>query len=147
MLERPRQRNEGLFSKGTGASIIVMGILQTVLTLLAFYIGLKSYNSEVGATMAFYTLNLLQLFFLISVRCECGIFKSNIFKNKMMILQLLFGFGMLFVIAVSPLREVLNLTRLSGICWLVVIGLSLLVVVANEILKMVLYKKRCAKKR
>ena len=147
MLERPRQRKEGLFSKGTGATIIVMGLLQTVLTLLAFYIGLKFYNSEVGATMAFYTLNLLQLFFLISVRCECGIFKSNIFKNKMMILSLLFGFGMLFVIAVSPLREVLNLTRLSGVCWLVVIGLSLLVVVANEILKMVLYKKRCAKKR
>jgi len=146
MEEKPRERSDGLFSNGTGKTILVMGTLQTILTLLAFYIGLVNYGSEVGATMAFYTLNLLQLFFLLSVRCECGMFKSNIFKNKMMITSLVFGFGMLFVIAVSPLREILKLSNLPVVCWGVVFGLSLIVIVANEIMKRFLFKKTCKKK-
>ncbi len=146
MEEKPRKRSEGLFSHGTGKTILVMGALQTILTLLAFYVGLVGYGSEVGATMAFYTLNLLQLFFLLSVRCECGMFKSNIFKNKMMLISLAFGFGMLTVIAISPLREILKLSNLSFACWAIVIGLSLLVIVANEMLKRFLFRKTCRRK-
>lgn len=145
MLEKPRKRSDGLFSNGAGKTIVIMGILQTILTLLAFYIGLKCYGSEVGATMAFYTLNLLQLFFLISVRCECSIFKSNLFKNKMMTISLIFGFGMLLLIAITPLSSILSLSSLSFFAWLIVIALSLVVLVANEGLKSILYKKSCKK--
>lgn len=141
MQEKPRKRNEGLFSNGAGKTILIMGALQTLLTLLAYYIGLKCYGAEVGATMAFYTLNLLQLFFLLSVRCECSIFKSNIFKNRMMIISLIFGFGLLAVIAFTPLREVLRLSSLSFLAWLIVLSLSLLVIVANEIIKKISVKK------
>ena len=147
MLEKPRKRSEGLFSNGATQTILIMGALQTILTLSAFYIGLSMFNSEVGATMAFYTLNFLQLFFLLSVRSECSIFKSNLFKNKMMVVSLIFGFGMLFVIAATPLREVLKLSNLNAYCWLIVILLSLTVLVANEILKKVLFKKSCGKSK
>ncbi len=135
MKEQPRKRSDGLFSNGAGKTILIMGALQTVITLLSYYIGLKCYSAEVGATMAFYTLNLLQLFFLLSVRCECGIFKSNIFKNKMMIISLIFGFGLLAIIAFTPLREVLRLSHLSWSAWLIVVFLSLAVIVVNEVLK------------
>lgn len=142
MKEKPRTRSQGLFSNGSGKTIIIMGVWQTIITLLSYFIGLKCYNAEVGATMAFYTLNLLQLFFLISVRTECSIFKTNLFKNKMLVISLAFGFGMLALIAFTPLREVLKLTNLSFVAWLIVIFLSLTVIVLNEILKKLTRKKK-----
>ncbi len=146
MLQQPRKRSEGLFSNGAGKTIVIMGALQTIITLIAYFIGFKCYNAEVGATMAFYTLNLLQLFFLVSARCECSIFKSNIFKNKMMIISLVFGFGLLAIIALTPLGSVLRLSSLSLPLWLIVIALSLTVIVANELLKKILYRKnKCGK--
>ena len=146
MLQSPRKRSEGLFSNGAGKTIIVMGILQTLVTLLAYFIGLKCYDATVGATMAFYTLNLLQLFFLLSVRSECSIFKSNLFKNKMMVISLVFGFGTLLVIALTPLGELLRLSSLSLSAWIIVIVISLSVIVVNEILKKLDNKKnKCYK--
>jgi len=142
MDERPRKRSDGLFSNGAGKTIVVMGLLQTILTLLAYFIGLQCYNAETGATMAFYTLNLLQLFFLISVRCECGMFKSNMFKNKMMTVSLIFGFGLLGLIAFTPLREILKLVKLSLPAWIIVVVLSILVIIVNEVLKKIKRKSR-----
>ncbi len=142
MDEKPRKRSEGLFSNGAGKTILIMGLLQTILTLLAYYIGLRCYNAETGATMAFYTLNLLQLFFLISVRSECGLFKSNMFKNKMMIVSLIFGFGLLGLIALTPLKTILKLVNLSLPAWIMVFALSFIVIVVNEILKKIQRKSR-----
>ena len=142
MKEKPRKRSEGLFSHGAWQTILIMGIIQTMMTLLAFFIGYKVRDPETGATMAFYTLNLLQLFFLISVRTECSIFKSNIFKNKLMIISLIFGFGLLAIIAFTPFSGILKLENLSISLWGVVLGLSLTVIVLNEILKKILGKKK-----
>lgn len=141
MEERPRKKSEGLFSKGAGVTIVIMGLLQTIITLLSYYIGLKIGGESVAATMAFYTLNLLQLFFLISVRSESGIFHTNLFKNKMMTLSLLFGFGLLTIIAFTPLRDVLCLAPLSLTCWALILLLSLSVIAVNELLKYFQRKK------
>jgi len=143
MLQSPRKRSEGLFSNGAGKTIVVMGIVQTIVTLLAYYIGLKCYDACTGATMAFYTLNLLQLFFLLSVRCECSIFKSNPFKNKMMIISLIFGFGLLILIATTPLGGILRLSSLSLPATLITVALSLTVIIINEVLKAANRKNKC----
>lgn len=142
MHEKPRKRSEGLFSNGAWQTIVIMGMLQTVITLVAYYIGYSVQGAETGATMAFYTLNILQLFFLISVRAECSIFKTNIFKNKMMIISLIFGFGLLALLALTPFGDVLKLKSLTISLWLIILALSFAVILANEILKIFMTKKK-----
>lgn len=141
MEEKPRKRSEGLFSNGAWQTILIMGILQTAMTLGAYFIGVHLCGSEVGSTMAFYTLNLLQLFFLLSVRTENSIFKSNMFKNKLLIISLIFGFGLLGIIAFTPISKLLNLASLSWELWLIILALSASVIFINEILKKMLNKK------
>ena len=78
----PRNAKKSLFADGTGAAIVILGIIQTLLTLAAYAFGLKLYNQYVAVTMAFYTLNIIQMFYLASMRTNGNMFKSNPFKNK-----------------------------------------------------------------
>lgn len=141
MEQQPRKNGEGIFSNGQGKELIFMGIVQTVIIILSFVIGL-TVGDKTATTMAFYTLNLIQLFFMFSVRTEKSIFKSNPFKNKMLDIALVFGFGLLAVIAFTPFSGVLGLTSLSFSMWSIVIGLSLMVVVIDEIYKFFRRRKR-----
>ena len=69
-------------------------------------------------------------------------FKSNMFKNKMMTVSLIFGFGLLGLIAFTPLREILKLVKLSLPAWIIVVVLSILVIIVNEVLKKIKSKSR-----
>ncbi len=135
MEENPRHKKQGIFSNGVWKEIVVMGICQTLLVILAFLIGLKLVGKECANTMAFYTLNLLQLFYLLSVRTDKSIFKSNPFKNKLLCASFAFGFGVLLIIALSPLYRFLGLCNLSFSMWVVVLFLSSLVIVCGEVWK------------
>jgi len=86
-------------------------------------------------TMAFYTLNFIQLFYLFSARTEESIFKSNPFKNKFFNLSLIFGFGLLAIIALTPFHNILSLTNLSLTMWIINILLSVSIVFVSEIYK------------
>lgn len=141
MEQQPRKNREGIFSNGQGKELVFMGFVQTAIIILSFVIGL-TVGDKTATTMAFYTLNLIQLFFMFSVRTEKSIFKSNPFKNKMLDIALVFGFGLLAVIAFTPFSGVLGLTSLSFSMWSIVIGLSLMVVVIDEIYKFFRRRKR-----
>ncbi len=146
---KPRNAKHGLFSEGCGLSIIVLGLVQTLLTMLAFYIGLKVGGEAIGVTVAFYTLNIIQMFYLASMRTNRSMFKSNPFKNKMFIASLVFCFGLLALIACTPLHTVLKLADLSPWLWGVIFGLSFVMMLASELFKLFywLYQKNKAKKK
>ncbi len=135
MDEKPRKKGEGLFGGGMGTSLLVLGIAQTVLTMSAYLFGLFVHNEAVAITMAFYTLNFIQLFYMFTARTKECCFKSNPFKNKFFTLALALGFGLLAVIACTGLREVLQLEKLSASCWLLVFGLSISIIFIGEIYK------------
>ena len=141
MEQQPRKNGEGIFSNGQGKELVFMGIVQTMIIILSFVIGL-TVGDKTATTMAFYTLNLIQLFFMFSVRTEKSIFKSNPFKNKMLNIALVFGFGLLTVIAFTPFSGVLGLTNLSFSMWCIVIVLSFMVIVIDEIYKFFKRRKR-----
>lgn len=137
MLEKPRKQKDGLFSNGVGVSIFVLGAIQTALTLAAYLFGFFIYNEAVAITMAFYTLNLIQLFYMFTARTKENCFKSNPFKNKFFNLSLIVGIGLLAIIACSPLREVMKLTNLNFSCWLVVFVLSISIIFIGEAYKLI----------
>lgn len=142
MREKPRKSEEGIFSSGHGIEIIVMGLAQTVIILLSYFIGLKFMGEKEAMTMAFYTLNMIQLFFLLCARTEGSVFKSNPFKNKLLTISLIFGFGVIFLIAMTPLGKILGLTSLSPKLWFITILLSASIILISEIYKYLVKKIR-----
>lgn len=147
MEEKPRREKDNLFSNGHGKELLFMGFVQTAIILIAYTIGMKTSGGVAATTMAFYTLNIIQLLFMFCTRTEKSIFKSNPFKNKMFDIALIFGFGLLGVIAFTPFGKILGLGDLSLSLWLVTIGLSLMVVIVNEIYKLFRAKMKLRKQR
>lgn len=141
MDESPRQKGKGLFSDGNGVMTIVMGLVQTILTISSFCIGLFLYGEASAMSMAFYTLNIVQFFYLISIRTEQSIFKSNPFANKLCNVAILFAGGLLALIAATPLHKILKLASLTGFEWVWILLVSILMLLASEICKYFLRKK------
>ena len=137
MAEKPRRKKDNLFSDGIGVSIVVLGTIQTILTMGAYLFGLLLYNEPVAITMAFYTLNIIQLFYMFTARTKESCFKSNPFKNKFFTLSLLLGFGLLILMACTGFGQILQLEKLDFSCWLVVFVLSLSIIFIGELYKFV----------
>ena len=137
MEQRPRKKNSNLFSGGVGVEIVVLGILQTALTMISYVIGLSMGGESLAMTMAFYTLNLLQLFYMFTARTEASLFSSNPFKNKFFTCSIFVGFGLLALMAVTSFGGLLRLEKLGPMCWLIVLLLSLSIILFGEIYKIV----------
>ena len=145
MNEKPRNQKSGLFSNGVGVSIFVLGAIQTVLTLASYLIGFFLYNESVAMTMAFYTLNFIQLFYMFTARSKESCFKSNPFKNKFFTLSMIVGFGLLAIIATTDFKNLLKLTSLDLSCWLVVLIFSISIIFIGELYKVI--EKKILKKK
>lgn len=135
MRQTPRSAKKGIFANGAGISILVLGFLQTILTFSSYILGLWMFGENVAITMAFYTLNFIQLFYMFTARTKEIIFKSNPFQNKFFSLSLLVGFGLLLAMATTKFGKVLSLSRLNWACWLIVFSLSTSIIVFGEIYK------------
>ncbi|MGG7059293.1 cation-translocating P-type ATPase [Clostridium tertium] len=111
--EKPRSRNASILSKDFIYEIVLEGIVISIFTLAAFYIGLKTDN-EVASTMAFATLCLARLFHGFNCRDDKSIFSIGLFTNKYS--WMAFGVGLvllnsvLFVPFLGQLFEVATLT-------------------------------------
>lgn len=142
MYEKPRSKNQTLFSNGQGVSILILGAIQTILTLSAYCYGLFVHNEQIAITMAFYTLNFIQLFYMFTARTKGSCFKTNPFKNKFFNAALFVGFGLLALIIFTDLGSLLKLQPLSLGCWLVVLSLSISIIFIGEIYKLIENKTR-----
>lgn len=139
----PRNSKKGLFSDGIGISIVVLGLVQTLLVMLSYITGLK-FDQNVAVTMAFYTLNIIQMFYLASMRTNSFIYKSKPHKNKFFLLAVAFCFALIALFAFTPLRSLLGLSVLSAGQWGIIFGLSVIMLVASELYKLIekLIKRR-----
>lgn len=145
MLDKPRKKKDGLFSNGMGVNLIVLGISQTLLTIGAYLFGLYIYNESIAITMAFYTLNLIQLFYMFTARTRESCFKTNPFRNKLFNISLVVGFGLLALMIFTGFGTILKLESLNWYCWLVVISFSVSIIFIGELYK--LFSKKHRKKQ
>lgn len=79
MNRKPISSQKGLFADGLWSKIFVEGTMLGMLTLLAFSIGNNLYGLEVGRTMAFVSLGLLELVHSFNIKSEESIFKVRNF--------------------------------------------------------------------
>ena len=78
MNKKPRDSRKSIFADGLWGKIFAEGTMLGVLTLLAFSIGNNLYNIEVGRTMAFVSLGVLELVHSFNIKSETSIFKVRI---------------------------------------------------------------------
>src|SRR5512139_871777 len=160
MQQKPRSKSEPIVNRSMMLGLVIQTIAQTGAVLTAFVLGLiwhleagahvtgntltyvlqhdwRDIDVQTAETMAFVTLSLCELFRAYTVRSErTSIFKIGVFSNRYM--QYAVGLSIVLLIlvcAVPFLQPVFNTHFLSLQEWLIVIGLSLIPAVAEEITK------------
>ena len=138
MNRKPQDSRKGIFADGLWSKIFVEGTMLGLLTLVAFSIGNYFYSVEVGRTMAFVSLGLLELIHSFNIKSEESIFKVGLFENKYLIGAFILGAILqVVVVLIPPVAELFKLVPLTGIQWLYTFGISILPLVIMELQKRV----------
>jgi Ca2+-transporting ATPase len=168
MSHKPRAKNEPIINRVMGIGITVQTIAQTGAVLTAFGLGLL-WHLQAGAlipqgmnpilyllkhnwqgvdiqsaeTMAFVTLSLCELFRAYTVRSErASLFQIGIFSNRYMQYAVGLSIALLLVVCAVPfLQPIFNTHFLSLKEWSVVLGLSCIPAVSEEITKFFLRRQ------
>jgi Ca2+-transporting ATPase len=162
MQRKPRPANEPIVNASMRLGFIVQTITQTGAVLGAFIVGLLwhipagaslfTYNwnlmpedqLQVAETMAFVTLSFCELFRAYTVRSErTALFKLGVFTNRYM--QYAVGLSLvllLLVVSVPFLQPIFNTHLPAPREWGVILGLSLIPAVSEEITKFFLRRQK-----
>ena len=144
MEEKPRPAGQPLFTRDFSIRLAWQGLMVGLLTLGAYWLGEyvlsdPSLADATANTMAFATLTFCQLFHAFDVRSERqSIAHIGLTSNPAMNKAFLVGMALqLAVLLMPPLMNVFRVCALSGVEWLVVLGLSLTPLAVCEIEKAV----------
>lgn len=138
MNRKPRDSKKGIFADGLWSKIFIEGTMIGMLTLFAFHLGNYQFGLQVGRTMAFVSLGMLELVHAFNIKSEESIFKVGIWENKYLIGAFLLGtllqVGILFIPAIAQIFEVVPL---NGTQWLYTISISISPIFIMELQKKV----------
>ncbi len=145
MNQPPRDPNEPIIDKATGISIAVQSLAITAATLAAYFYGMRVYGSgsDGSRMMAFATLISAELLRAYSARSShFTLARIGVLSNKFMVYATSFSFGLLLLVLYVPfLRDIFNVTSPNLMDWVVIIGFSLIPLLAGEIKKAMTQKK------
>ena len=145
MTRPPRKATDGIFSGGVGVDIAYQGIMVTVLTLAAYFIGhfMESGVWEIaqspdGMTMAFLTMSLAEIFHSFNMRSQRGSVFSLHSHNKYlwgaMLGSLVLTTGVLYI---PGLNDAFGFEHISIAEYSVAILLAVSVIPIVEIIKFI----------
>lgn len=133
MNKKPRDSKKSIFSDGLWGKILVEGTMLGMLTLLAFSIGNSMYGVEVGRTMAFVAIGMLELVHSFNIKSDESIFKVGIFENKYLIGAFVLGTILTVIVVMVPMfAGIFKLVPLNGIQWIYTLGISILPIIIME---------------
>lgn len=142
MLRRPRDSKEGIFAGGMGIDCAYQGVMVTVLTLLAYYVGVNTmggspdYVHKCGMTMAFLTLSMAEIFHSFNMRSRRqSIVKMGSVNWYLVGAMVLSLFLSTIVIYVPFLSTAFDFAPLPITKYLEAMGISFLVIPIVEIVK------------
>ena len=144
MLEKPRPKNEGFFANGYALKIVVEGIIIGAVTLIAYLIGQNAPGHDhatqhmIGQTMAFLTLSSTQLFHAYNVKSNHSVFSPKSYKNSFMNFAFILGFVLqVCVVYIPGIQDLFKFYPIDFGYFAITIGLSLVMVVIMEIVKLI----------
>ena len=161
MNEKPRDPHEGIFANGGMLITLLYGAILSISVILAYFVpawmnmdevnalgGIKQfYESNPGIlgqarTMAFVTLAFSELMHMIGMSDVKHSF-IHVFKDKNWMMALAFALGIvlqIIVVMVPGISSIFKTSWLSGMEWLITIGLCLIPIVIHEFLVLVWHK-------
>ena len=136
MNRKPVNSRKGLFADGLWSKIITEGILIGALTLVAFSIGNKWYGLEVGRTMAFVAIGVLELVHSFNIKSDKSIFNVGILENKFLLGSFILGvFVQTIVVIIPMLANIFKLVPLNFIQWGITLLISIIPIPVIELQK------------
>ncbi len=149
MQHKPRPPKESFFAHKQGWRILFGGLVIGAITISAYWFGFyehgyspfdSSIPDEVlsyARTMAFMSIISAQLFYSLAFRhYRQSIFQLGLFSNKYLVAAIVLGFLLqLLVLEVPVLRKAFKLQLLDGPGWLMALGMGLVPLLLNELLK------------
>jgi len=160
MSQKPRRAKDGVFANGLGTDCLYQGAIVTVLIMAAFFIGeylqngfwrftnLSELEGAEGMTMAFLTMNMVEMFHSFNMRSQrTSIFTMSRKSGTNWWLWGSFAISLFLscvVIFVPFLREAFKLQEISMVEFSVAMGLAFSIIPAVEIVK---FFQRLAAKR
>lgn len=157
MKHKPRNPKDSLF-KGSLFTLLFNGVLIGILTLIGFVYGVNKYGADGvtlaniannpealmhAQTIAFVVLSGTQLIHALNMRSsDKSIFKIGLFSNMYLIYAMIVGIALqMAVIYIPPIARMFNVIPLTLADWGLVIVLSLIPLVINEIIKLFIKDK------
>ena len=152
MQRKPRDPKEGIFAGGLGRDMIYQGVLVTVITMFAYFIGhwmesgftefiftgFENGISPDGMTMAFLTMSMAEIFHAFNMRSQHGsIFRLNSHNKTLWFAGIFSLLATTLVIYVPFLRDAFGFTVITLPEYAVALGLAALVIPVVEIVKLV----------
>ncbi len=138
MRKKPRNSRESIFADGLWSKIITEGIMIGVLTLIAFTLGKNLYGLQVGRTMAFACMGLLELVHSFNIKSEESIFKTGILENKYLVGSFFLGILLQSVVIQIPvISNIFELIPLNKNQWIHVAIISFVPIIVMEIQKLI----------
>ena len=138
MTRKPRDTQQGFFTKGMTWRIVYQGITIGIISLFAYLLGKHDGGQQLGQTMAFAVLAFAQLFHVRNLHSNRkSSFRTNIFKNKALIAGIAISAAMMLLILLyPPFMKAFKLVEMNTIHWVYVLGLSLVPIVVVELFKL-----------
>lgn len=134
----PRNSKGHLFAGKTGINIIIQGLMQTALVMLAYCLGdYVCGTHEEAMTMAFITLCFIQLFHSYNMRSEThSILNKKLFSNRWLNYSFIIGVALVLVVTlIPPIADLFACKQLSILEWGISIICSALIIPFVEIQK------------
>ncbi len=136
MSKKPRDSKKSIFADGLWNKIFIEGIMLGMLTLISFSIGNSIYGIEVGRTMAFVSLGLLELIHSFNIKSDESIFKVGIFENKYLIGAFIIGSLLQILVVIIPkFAQIFKLVPLNMTQWIYTVAISIAPVIIMEMQK------------
>ena len=136
MSKKPRDSKKSIFADGLWNKIFIEGIMLGMLTLISFSIGNSIYGIEVGRTMAFVSLGLLELIHSFNIKSDESIFKVGIFENKYLIGAFIIGSLLQILVVIIPtFAQIFKLVPLNMTQWIYTVTISIAPVIIMEMQK------------
>ena len=158
MRRNPRSKNDGIFAGGLGFDCAYQGLLVSILTIIAFYIGefletghlifSNIPDSKEGMTMAFFTMAMCEIFHSFNMRSQRGSAVAMVFKgsHNVALYGAMIGSFLLTtaVVEIDFLSNLFGFAHLDAKAYLISLGLAFLVIPIVEIVKAI--QRAAAKK-
>ena len=118
MARAPRKATDSIMSRAMAFNVFGMGALISAVTLVMYHVGLRE-SLEIGRTMAFMTLVLMEIVRLQMIRSA---YRTGTFSNKWLVWAVGVSLGLQLAVVYTPLRVFFKVTPLAPIHWLYMAG-------------------------